>query len=196
VLAESEIVALWQACSQLSPTMEAFFKLRLLTAQRGGEVRTMRWEDVDMNIGWWVIPASIAKNGLSHRVPLSAPTLEILQALQDTAALGPWVLPSTQHQGQPMRSIHKTLTKLKRLASIDFVPHDLRRTAASYMTSMGISRLVVGKILNHVEPGVTKVYDRHSYDAEKRQALDAWGQKVAALVTSKTANVIPLQRKG
>jgi hypothetical protein len=50
------------------------------------------------------------------------------------------------------------------------------------MTSMGISRLVVGKILNHAEPGVTKVYDRHSYDAEKRQALEAWGQQVLAIV--------------
>jgi len=27
------------------------------------------------------------------------------------------------------------------------------------------------KILNHVESGVTTVYDRHSYDAEKRAAL-------------------------
>jgi hypothetical protein len=50
------------------------------------------------------------------------------------------------------------------------------------MTSMGISRLVVAKILNHAEPGVTKVYDRHSYDAEKRLALEAWGDRVLALV--------------
>lgn len=36
------------------------------------------------------------------------------------------------------------------------------------MNSMDISRLVVSKILNHVESGLTAVYDRHSYDAEKR----------------------------
>jgi hypothetical protein len=54
------------------------------------------------------------------------------------------------------------------------------------MTSMGISRLVVAKILNHAEPGITKVYDRHSYDAEKRQALEAWGAKVLALVAKET----------
>jgi hypothetical protein len=62
------------------------------------------------------------------------------------------------------------------------------------MTSMGVPRLVVAKILNHVESGVTKVYDRHSYDAEKRQALETWGRKVMALVTGETAKVIPLQR--
>ena len=62
-----------------------------------------------------------------------------------------------------------------------WTPYDLRRTAASHMTSMGISRLVVSKILNHVESGVTAVYDRYSYDIEKREALDAWGKKVAEL---------------
>lgn len=40
---------------------------------------------------------------------------------------------------------------------------------------MGIPRLVVSKILNHVESGVTAIYDRHSYDAEKREALAKWG---------------------
>ena len=73
-------------------------------------------------------------------------------------------------------------------AGVCYVTHDLRRTAASHMTSMGISRLVVAKILNHAEPGVTKVYDRHSYDAEKRQALEAWGEKVLALVALATAD--------
>jgi hypothetical protein len=53
------------------------------------------------------------------------------------------------------------------------------------MTSLGVARLVVGKILNHAEPGVTKVYDRHSYDAEKRQALNAWGARVMELVTAR-----------
>jgi hypothetical protein len=57
-----------------------------------------------------------------------------------------------------------------------FVSPDPRRTAASQMTTIGISRLVVSKILNHAEPGVTAVYDRHSYDAEKRAALAKVGR--------------------
>ncbi len=50
------------------------------------------------------------------------------------------------------------------------------------MTSMGVPRLTVSKILNHVESGITAVYDRHSYDQEKRQALDLWGQKLLQIV--------------
>ena len=49
----------------------AVFKLRLITAQRGGEVADVRWQDVDLDAGWWTIPAERAKNGLPHRVPLT-----------------------------------------------------------------------------------------------------------------------------
>ncbi|MBN1570905.1 MAG: hypothetical protein JXA73_23895 [Acidobacteria bacterium] len=52
------------------------------------------------------------------------------------------------------------------------------------MTGMGVPRLVVGKILNQVEPGVTKVYDRHSYDKEKREALDSWSKRLMVLVSN------------
>jgi hypothetical protein len=40
----------------------------------------------------------------------------------------------------------------------------------------------VSKILNHVETRVTAMYDRHSYDAEKRAALDFWGRRVEAIL--------------
>jgi integrase len=76
----------------------------------------------------------------------------------------------------------------------DVTPHDLRRTAASGMTALGINRLVVAKILNHVESGVTAVYDRHGYDAEKRHALDAWTSHLESILSGKpkAENVVSL----
>jgi hypothetical protein len=59
-------------------------------------------------------------------------------------------------------------------------------------SGIGIGRLVVSKILNHAEPGVTAVYDRHSYDAEKRSALAAWGARLEEIVGS---NVVKLPRR-
>jgi len=50
------------------------------------------------------------------------------------------------------------------------------------MAGAGGNRIVIGKILNHAEPGVTAVYDRHSYDAEKRQALETWARLLTALL--------------
>jgi hypothetical protein len=46
------------------------------------------------------------------------------------------------------------------------------------MASTSTPRLVIGRILNNVESGVTANYDRHSYDRETREALDAWGERL------------------
>jgi hypothetical protein len=40
------------------------------------------------------------------------------------------------------------------------------------------------KLLNHVEPGITAVYDRHTYDKEKRDALDAWASRLTRITNS------------
>lgn len=148
----------------------------------------MRWDNVDLTAAWWTIPGALAKNGLAHRVPVSAPALAFLEQLCPAAVSTPWVFPSPRLQQRPLSKVSEAARLVARQTGVGYVTHDLRRTAASHMTSMGISRLVVAKILNHAEPGVTKVYDRHSYDAEKRQALEAWGAQVLALVGQTTTD--------
>ena len=86
VLTNEEIRTLWTQLDNEAPATAAAFRLRLITAQRGGEVRNMRWADVDLQSSIWTIPGEHAKNGLPHRVPLTAPALTVLSALQETAA--------------------------------------------------------------------------------------------------------------
>jgi integrase len=104
----------------------------------------------------------------------------------------PWVFPSIEGDG-PVTTLQKAIRRIRRDTKLDFRPHDLRRTAASHMTGMGINRLSVAKILNHAEREVTAVYDRHSYDQEKQQALEAWGARLEKIVagTQKTAKIVP-----
>jgi hypothetical protein len=59
-----------------------------------------------------------------------------------------------------------------------------------------VPRLVVSKILNHVETGVTAVYDRHGYDLEKRAALDFWGKRLEQMVTGRRSKVLPFAARG
>ena len=106
------------------------------------------------------------------------------------------IVVGTDGSGRAGVAVHKAHNRIRRRCGVDFVPHDLRRTAASHMTGMGISRLVVSKILNHIEAGITAVYDRHSYDAEKRAALVAWGRRIEEIVAgepSAPANVLALR---
>jgi integrase len=196
VLSEDEIRAFWAALGSEHLRISAMFRLRLLTAQRGGEVSTMRREDLDLDGAWWTIPGRYSKNGLPHRVPLSPWALEIVKRALVSAGDSPWVFPSPTSDG-PVQSIWKAVARIRGRCKVDFRPHDLRRTAASLMTGMGISRLTVAKILNHVESSVTAVYDRHSYDAEKRAALDAWARRLEEIIAGKPAsdsNVTEMRR--
>ena len=81
VLSEDEIRALWTALDSEKPIMAATFRLRLLTAQRGGEVHAMRWKDIDGE--WWAIPSEFSKNKLSHRVPLSPQALQVVNQIRE-----------------------------------------------------------------------------------------------------------------
>ena len=207
LLSEAEIRTFWQALEAsrgaegsqvaISDRMRLSLKLQLVTAQRIGEVISLRWDEI--NGDWWTIPADKAKNKLAHRVPLSPLALEILEQARALADGGAYVFPSPRGD-RPMgvaaasQAIRDNLTAF---GIAPFTPHDLRRTAASHMTGIGISRLTVSKILNHAEQGITAVYDRHSYDAEKRQALDTWARKLRALIQgSSGADVVPLTRAG
>lgn len=193
VLAADELRRVWTALDAEDVYVAALFRLRLLTAQRGGEVRTMEWDDLDLDAGWWTIPAKKAKNKRAHRVPLSPRAVVILRALPRMGGQA-WVFPSTRGAGGCRRTITKAVSRIRKASVVDFWPHDLRRSAASHMTGMGISRLTVAKVLNHAERGVTAVYDRHSYDAEKRAALHAWSARLEQIVSGESvAKVIPLR---
>jgi integrase len=197
VLTEAEIRSLWSHLCRTPPDTlsstdarywilaRAALKLRLITAQRGKEVLSMRWLDIQGQ--WWTIPADVAKNKLPHRVWLSTPAVTVLEALKAhsvgddvfTGILGPR---------------HRRGT-LDGLAIDDIRPHDFRRTGASIMASGGVPRLTISKILNHVETSITAVYDRHSYDPEKAAALTWWGEKLQAIVDSKQAPVLAFARR-
>jgi len=193
VLTEDEIRAFWSACDGEPGIIGEAFRLMLVTAQRRGEVLSMRWQDIDDT--WWTIPAEFAKNGLSHRVPLSSQALAIIERLRPRTSGKTWVFPSPSTK-KPIENPQKAAERLRERSKVsDLRLHDLRRTAASLMTGMGISRLTVKKLLNHAERDVTAVYDRHSYDPEKRTALDGWGRRLdAILVGKKSADVVPLVR--
>jgi integrase len=77
--------------------------------------------------------------------------------------------------------------------------HDLRRTVASGMARLGINLPVIEKVLNHASgsfAGIVGVYQRHTFADEKRAALQAWGNFVAALIEGKHAErIVRLREK-
>jgi integrase len=193
VLSDDEIKSLWSALEASPSPIADVYKLRLLTAQRGGEVVGMRWAEVDLDGRWWTIPAERSKNGLTHRVWLSTPVVRMLERARTREVQAEAKRARRQRRDPrpvehvfPGRSPGAAIIGTKRAkseiadaAGIDhWTGHDLRRTAASGMASMGIPRVTIARVLNHAEAGITAVYDRHSYDREKKDALDRWAKHI------------------
>jgi len=73
--------------------------------------------------------------------------------------------------------------------------HDLRRTAASGMASLGFLPHIIERVLNHTSGatgGLIGVYQRYEYAEERKKALHSWGSYVETVVSSrsKAENVI------
>jgi integrase len=188
----------WNALNGESLKMASLLKLRLITAQRNSEVTSMRWEDLDLEQGMWTIPGGFTKNGQIHPVPLSAPAVRILKDMKAAADAeaekplkgrneprghSPWVFPGVRDRGVSVTEVQKLIGRVRTNSKVKFRGHDLRRTASTKMTELGVSRLIVRKILNHAEPEVTAVYDRFGYLKEKREALDLWGRRLTVITS-------------
>jgi len=192
----------WSAFDEdLSPTMAAAFKVHLMTGQRGGEVLGMEWTHLDPDAGWWEIPGTLTKNGEAHRVPLVPTALAILSEQRTRVPDDlPWVFANELGTGSVHHRAKKVAARLSASLGFTFRGHDLRRTCATGMAKAGVPVENIAKVLNHVDRGAraTRVYDRYSYDREKRAALETWARRLDAILQRKRADttVVPFSRGG
>jgi integrase len=78
-----------------------------------------------------------------------------------------------------------------------FTPHDLRRTLRTRLAELGVSDIVAERVLGHKLQGVLGIYNRHSYDVEKRQALGLWDRRLAEILdlSGPSSNVLQFEAR-
>jgi integrase len=183
VLTDSEIRVIWQACNELGAFGRAF-RFMLATGQRRSEVGEMTWSEIDQAQRLWTLPRERTKANRAHEIPLSDLALSIIG---ECPRLNEFVF--STGRSTPISGWSKAKAALDKIALekgkakiAEWHLHDLRRTCATNLAKLGTDRIVISKILNHAEAGVTSVYDRHQYDHEKSRVLDRWGKRLQAIV--------------
>ncbi|TCO83000.1 integrase [Plasticicumulans lactativorans] len=177
-------------------------KLILATGQRPGEVAGLAWREIDDDV--WTLPAARTKNGRAHRVPLSALALGLLEDARALAGTSAYVFPSPQRrveQPEADRPLDRhslsraVLRKLEALGMPAWTPHDLRRTMRTGLAVLGIPHEIAERVVGHAQDRITATYNQHSYDREKRAALDAWGRRLVEITGDEalTPNVVALR---
>jgi integrase len=172
VLSDDELVALWRATGEPG-AFNGILRMLILTGQRLTEVGGMTWAELSADLSTWTIPACRAKNGATHIVPLSRQPQDLLRTMP---RFGELVFPG-------LRSAFSGWGKAKsaldaRSGVTGWRLHDLRRTMATGLQRLGVRLEVTEAALNHISGTRVGIYQRHDWQAEKRAALEAWGQTI------------------
>ena len=175
-------------------TTVALIRFLLLTGARFGEAVGARWDQFDLSGGTWTKPSSHVKQKRQHTVPLSAPALALLAALQASAGTNPLVFPSPR-TGRQIVTIETAWKALRRTADLPGVRiHDLRHSFASALAASGASLQLIGSLLGHSQIATTARY-AHLADDARREAVE----RVGVLVTGGaggSGEVVEWRRRG
>lgn|SRR6266516_4661813 len=194
VLSEFELAAIWNNLT--GHDYADVVRLLMLTGQRPGEIGGLLWSEVlDEQI---ILPAERTKNKRLHTVPLSDLARAILAKRERTRDLvfgfgqggfNGW------HKAKEALEVRIAKQTGRPLAS--WIHHDIRRSVATHMAEIGVAPHIIEAVLNHVsghKAGVAGIYNRSTYDREKRIALDLWAEHLLATVEGREKNVTPLKR--
>lgn len=174
----------------------AMLEFLILTASRSGEVRGMKWSEVDLKAAIWTIPAERMKAKQLHRVPLSKRAVEILKSQEGLHE--DLVFPSPRDQVELSDMVLTSF--LRRVKAQSDTPgrvataHGFRSSFRDWCSEQGYSRDLAERALAHtVQNKVEAAYHRTDLLEQRRPMMSAWADFVGGKPAS--ANIaLPLKR--
>lgn len=154
-LTDGELKRVWHACGD--DPFGKIVRLLILTGQRLGEMSQLETSMIGDAV--ITLPATLTKNGREHKFPIG---------------------PMTQSIARPLRfnGYGKSKARLDNVSGVsEWTLHDLRRTFASGLASLGVQLPVVERLLNHVSgsfAGIVGVYQRYDFFPEMKDAVAKW----------------------
>jgi integrase len=170
-LSVEELPAFFQAVDEEpNKDIRDFVLLALFTGARKSNLLAMRWVDVSLEQGLWVIPAAESKTSKQLDVVLPTAALEVLQGRLATRR-GDFVFPGREggqvsddpdmprsgHLSNPSVGWERIL---ERAGLVGLRMHDLRRSLASFQIDTGTPLEVIQKTLGHESKVTTEIYAR------------------------------------
>lgn len=171
-----------------------FFHLSLFTGARRGNVCSMRWDEIDLDLGTWTIPGHKFKTGKTLVVPLSNLALTILQRRKLAQLDATWVFPAgkTKNSTGHIVCVKRAWTRIMQKSGLKNLRiHDLRRTLASYLAIDGNNTFTIARMLGHSDTRSTAIYARLDVEAVRnatQNVTDKWQQLLAIPITASPTN--------
>jgi integrase len=193
-LSSSELTALGEALRSAevagaNKTALAIVRLLSFTGARKSEITGLSWSEVDFDRN--CLRLADSKTG-AKVIPLGPPALEVL-SLIDRVEGSALVFPAESGTGA-FQGTEKIWRKVRKAAGLaDVRIHDLRHSFASAGLMAGDNLAIIGKLLGHANVKTTSRY-AHLADDPVKQAADRISNSIAAAMSGKTAEVLPMKR--
>ena len=163
-LSVDELQRVWAACES-NPDWGDFFRLLILTGARRSPFQAMRWRDLNLDAGVWIISAEWSKNKREMAVPLSGEAVRLLRERSErtrltSASNSPWVWPSIDSKTGHVINPTKAWRRLLKVAGVQehTTLHDVRRTLGSRLAMDGVAGATISKVLGHISSQSLKAY--------------------------------------
>lgn len=169
--------------------------LLLMLCVRKMELLSAKWSDFNLEHGLWLLNAD-NKTGRELAIPLSEQALTYLQELKVFACGSPFLFPARlirQDQRFGHISADTLNVALKRLELGDiehFTVHDMRRTARTHLSILGVPSDIAERALNHTIKGMEANYNQYQFLRERKEALDKWADFLERCANGQHYNVI------
>lgn len=153
---------------------------QLLTMVRPNEAAGTMWEEIDLENAIWIIPKERMKGKKrSHTVPLSKQAMNILKIMQPITGHCDFVFPKNGDLSAHMSSetINKALRKMGYQGIL--CAHGFRAIASTALNENEFNVEIIEALLSHVKGDKVRIaYDRSTYEKQKRQYIEWWGDFV------------------
>lgn len=169
-------------------------RVQIETTSRIGEAAGMMWQELDLDIGIWSLPAERVKNGRAHKVMLARQTIERLRAGEDNGS--GYVFPAPRNRDKPIRTdaVQHQLAASRGDLGVGsgFTSHSTRHAALTWLAEQGCPREVRDRISNHkaaANSGVDHIYVAAELNAPAREWTQRWADYLAGLEAENVVNL-------
>ncbi|WP_170446177.1 tyrosine-type recombinase/integrase [Ruegeria arenilitoris] len=170
VLSDAELRTVWDTIQTYDDRRRLALETLIITACRRSEILGLLIEEYEDGV--ITLSAERVKNRKPHLVTLPSylrSQFDLFIPEHDTLFFG-------SDRGH-LHAEHVLKTLRAETGIADFTLHDLRRTAATRMASLGVMPHIIEACLNHqmaAVGSVASVYNRYSYAKEKAEAWTLW----------------------
>ncbi len=165
-----------------TPTVRSALMLAPYVFTRIGELRQMKWADVDLERALWSIPAEVMKMREAHLVPLSTQAVAILEEMHPLSGSYEYVFTGGRDPKRPMSdaAINAALRRLGIDTQNELTGHGFRAMARTLLHErLHYPPEVIEVQLAHKAPGpLGEAYARAKFIDKRTEMMQAWANYV------------------